>query len=48
MAGSIEPGKLADVIVIDRDNLSCPVDRIRRTQVLRTYIGGELVHHQEP
>lgn len=42
--GSLEVGKLADLIVIDRDVLSCPVDDIRSTKVLRTYVGGKLLH----
>ncbi len=42
--GSIEPGKLADLVVVDRDPLTCPVDTVRDTQVLRTYLGGKLVY----
>ncbi|MCX7825871.1 MAG: amidohydrolase [Verrucomicrobiae bacterium] len=38
--GSIEPGKLADLVVIDRDYLACPEDELRRIQVLRTIVGG--------
>ncbi|TDW18174.1 amidohydrolase [Kribbella kalugense] len=34
--GSIEPGKLADFIVLDRDILTCPVDEIRDIAVLTT------------
>jgi predicted amidohydrolase YtcJ len=42
--GSLEPGKLADLIVLDTDLLTCPVDQIPKTQVLRAYLGGKLVH----
>lgn len=42
--GSLEEGKLADFIVIDRDILRCPVDAIKDTQVLKTYLNGELVY----
>ncbi len=42
-AGSLEPGKAADFIVLDRNIMECPVDEIRDTQVLRTYLGGKLV-----
>jgi predicted amidohydrolase YtcJ len=42
--GSIEPGKLADFIIIDRDPLSCPVDDVRGTQVLATYLDGKPVY----
>jgi predicted amidohydrolase YtcJ len=42
--GSIEPGKLADMIIIDRDILTCPEDDIRDTKVLRTILGGKTVY----
>ena len=42
--GSIEVGKLADLVVLDRDILACPVDEVRDIAVLRTYLGGKLVH----
>ncbi|UCH57250.1 MAG: amidohydrolase [Candidatus Bathyarchaeota archaeon] len=41
--GSIEPGKLVDMIVIDRDILTCPLDDIKDTRVLRTILGGKTV-----
>jgi predicted amidohydrolase YtcJ len=44
VAGSLEEGKLADMIVLDRDLLTCPEDEIKSTRVLRTYLGGRLVH----
>jgi len=43
-AGSVETGKLADLIVVDRDLLTCPVDDVRETMVLGTYVGGKLVY----
>jgi predicted amidohydrolase YtcJ len=45
--GSLEPGKLADFIVIDRDPLSCPAEEIESTRVERTYLGGKLVFSRE-
>jgi predicted amidohydrolase YtcJ len=33
----------ADLIIIDRDILSCPIDDIRDTLVLQTYLDGRLV-----
>jgi predicted amidohydrolase YtcJ len=41
--GSLEPGKLADFVILDTDLLTCPPDRIARTKVLRTYVDGKLV-----
>jgi len=41
--GSLEAGKLADLIVLDTDLLTCPDDKIAATQVLRTYVNGTLV-----
>ena len=45
--GSLEPGKLADFIVIDRDVLSVPADEIKDTKVLQTFIGGRLVYDKD-
>ena len=42
--GSLEPGKWADLVVIDRDFLSIPDDEIRNTKVLLTAVGGKIVH----
>jgi predicted amidohydrolase YtcJ len=47
VAGSLEAGKLADMIVLDRDLLACPVDEIKSARVLRTYVGGRLVHAEQ-
>jgi hypothetical protein len=41
--GSLEPGKLADFIILDRDILTCPEDSIRETRVLATYLGGKKI-----
>lgn len=42
--GSLEPGKLADFIVIDRDILTCPVDEVKDIQVEATWLGGRRVY----
>jgi predicted amidohydrolase YtcJ len=42
--GTLEPGKLADLIVTDRDPLECPEADLRATRVLGTMVGGKVVH----
>ena len=42
--GSIEPGLLADVVVIDRNPFKVPVTDIHNTKVLMTIINGEVVY----
>jgi hypothetical protein len=44
LKGSLEVGKLADLIIIDRDPLTCPPHSIRHTRVLYTVVGGKVVH----
>ena len=41
--GSLEVGKRADFVVIDRDLLNCPEDDIRNTRVLSTWLDGQRV-----
>jgi len=41
--GSIEPGKLADMIVLDADLLTIDPGRIMDIEVLQTWLGGKLV-----
>jgi len=41
--GSLEPGKYADLIMIDRNVLDCPMDDVRTTKVLLTMVGGKVV-----
>ena len=42
--GSIEPGKLADFIVISQDITSLPAKEILAIRVLKTFVGGKLVY----
>lgn len=46
--GSLEPGKLADFIVLDRDILSCPVAEVKDIKVEATYLGGGRVYAAAP
>jgi predicted amidohydrolase YtcJ len=42
--GSIEVGKLADLVVLDRDPFAGPPEEIALTRVLQTFVEGERVH----
>ncbi|MFE7633411.1 amidohydrolase [Kitasatospora sp. NPDC057518] len=43
-AGVLAVGRLADLVVLDRDILTGPPEEIAQARVERTYVGGELVH----
>ena len=45
--GSLEVGKLADFIIVDRDLVTCPIENLRAARVLETYVGGDLVYASE-
>jgi hypothetical protein len=42
--GTLEPGKLADFVVLDKDLLTVPENDIPTVQVLMTSVGGKVVH----
>jgi predicted amidohydrolase YtcJ len=42
--GSLEPGKLADFVVLNADILTCPVDEVRNITVQETYLGGRKIY----
>jgi len=44
LKGSVEPGKLADLVVLAENPFEMPVDGLKDVQVATTVIGGELVH----
>ena len=41
--GSIEPGKFADLVILNEDPLTCPEPRLRDAKVLMTMVGGKVV-----
>ena len=45
--GSLEAGKLADMVVIDTDILKSEIDEIRDAKVLQTFLGGRAVYTAE-
>jgi predicted amidohydrolase YtcJ len=42
--GSIQPGKLADLVVLDRDYLTVPADQIKDIKPVTTIVGGKVVY----
>ena len=45
--GSLEPGKRADLVVLDRDYLSIPADQLAQIKVLATMLDGHWVYRDE-
>lgn len=44
--GTLETGKLADMIVVDRDLLTCSAEELKGAQVLNTYLAGRQVYQR--
>jgi adenine deaminase len=42
--GSLEPGKLADLVVLDRDYMAVPVEQIHEIQPQVTVFDGKIVY----
>lgn len=42
--GTVEVGKLADLVVLDRDPFAGPAEQIGATRVLQTFVGGNRVY----
>jgi predicted amidohydrolase YtcJ len=47
VTGSIDPGKFADLIVLDRDPLAGPPGEVGSTSVLATYVEGDAVYRAD-
>ncbi len=46
--GSLEPGKLADLVVLSQDILTVPDSALLRTEVLATIVDGRLAYQKSP
>jgi predicted amidohydrolase YtcJ len=46
--GTLEPGKRADLALIDRDVLTVPVAQLAKAKVVFTLFGGKIVYGKEP
>ena len=47
LKGSLSPGKLADIVVLDRNLLTAPDEQIPDTRVDLTVLGGTIVYRRE-
>ncbi|MEM9800609.1 MAG: amidohydrolase [Planctomycetota bacterium] len=47
LKGSLQPGKLADIVVLSKDILSCPEEEIRDAQIDMTIVGGDLLYSRD-
>jgi predicted amidohydrolase YtcJ len=46
--GQLVPGRLADLVVLDRDPFVCPPEELAGTGVVATMVGGRWVHNPPP
>ena len=42
--GGLTPGNHADLAIVDRNPVTCDIDALPATHVLRTHVGGRVVH----
>lgn len=45
--GSLQPGKLADLVVLDRDYLTVPAEQIKDIKPVMTVVGGKVVFESQ-
>jgi predicted amidohydrolase YtcJ len=45
--GSIEVGKVADLVVLSQDILSVPEDALMKTEVIATLVGGRVLFEKK-
>jgi hypothetical protein len=44
LKGSLEPGKLADLVVLDRDYFTVPDEQLRKIESVMTIVDGEITY----
>ena len=47
LKGSLEPGKLADLVVLSDDPFTLEPSRLKDVRVLLTMVGGDIVHQRD-
>lgn len=47
LRGSIEPGKLADMILLNQNIFEIPASQIHKTESVLTVVGGRIMHQAE-
>jgi predicted amidohydrolase YtcJ len=45
--GELAPGHHADLAILDRNPITCDLDRLPATRVLRTHVNGRIVHDDQ-
>ncbi len=45
--GSLTPGKLADIVVLSKDIMTCPEDEIPDTEIIYTLVGGKILYRRD-
>ena len=46
--GKLLPGYLADLVVLDRDPVTCPLEELAEVQVVATMLGGRWIYNPPP
>ena len=45
--GSLESGKLADIVILNQDWFTAPLEQLDRTHAVMTVLGGKITHLRE-
>ncbi len=45
--GSLEPGKLADIVILSKDILTCPDEEMRDAKIDTTIVGGKVLYQRK-